>query len=108
EKAGGNAPYPIDPNTVCPISGVGVDAVTEAVDNWNEVAPPVFNYLANIDGIQSVPAAKNTLGKTIADQLAQWGLSWKSYQESLPIAGANEVDTSNGTATDATTYDATQ
>jgi hypothetical protein len=106
DNAASNAPYPIDTNDVCPISGVGTDAVTEAVDTWNEVAPGVFNYLANIDGIQSVPAAKNTAGKTIADQLALWGLSWKSYQESLPVQGANKVNSSNGTATDATTYTA--
>jgi hypothetical protein len=104
----GNAPYPIVSNNVCPIWGVGTDAVTEAVDNWNETAPPVFNFLANIDGVRSVPAAKNTVGKTIADQLALWGLSWKSYQESLPVGGANLIDNSNGTASNLTTYDATQ
>ena len=105
DNAGGNAPYPVDTNNVCPIAGVGTDAVTEAVDNWNEVAPPVFNYLANIDGIQSVPAARNTVGKSIADQLALWGLSWKSYQESLPVTGADLINNSNGTATNLTTYD---
>jgi phosphatidylinositol-3-phosphatase len=106
DNGGGNAPYAIDTNHICPIAGVGTDAVTEAVDNWNEVTPPVFNYLANIDGIQSVPAAKNTVGKTIADQLVRADLTWKSYQESLPIAGADRVDNSNGTATDQTTYNA--
>jgi hypothetical protein len=106
DDAVGKAPYAIETGDVCPIAGVGTDAVTEAVDNWNEVAPPVFNYLANIDGIQSVPAAKNTVGKTIADQLALWSMSWKSYQESLPLAGANNVGSSNGTATDLTTYNA--
>ena len=106
DNAAGNAPYAIDTGNVCPISGIGTDAATEAVDNWNEVAPPVFNFLANIDGIKSVPAARNTFGMTIADQLALWGMSWKSYQESLPVAGANLVNSSNGTATDATTYNA--
>jgi phosphatidylinositol-3-phosphatase len=108
DNAGGNAPYPIDTHSVCPISGVGTDAQTEAVDNWNEVAPPVFNYLANIDGIKSVPAAPHTVGKTIADQLALSGMSWKSYQESLPLSGADLIDTSNGTATNLTTYKPTQ
>jgi phospholipase C len=102
----GTAPYPVESNNICPISGTGTDAVTEAVDTWNETAPPVFNNLANIDGIQSVPAAKNTSGKTIADQLTRVGLTWKSYQESLPIAGADGVADSNGTATDLTTYNA--
>jgi hypothetical protein len=108
DNAGMNAPYPIDTGDICPIAGSGTDAVTEAVDDWNEVAPKVFNFLANMDGVKSVPAAKNTAGKTIADQLALWGMSWKSYQESLPVQGANQVNSSNGTATDATTYDATK
>ncbi len=108
DNGGGNAPYAVESSNICPISGVGTDAVTEAVDNWNEVAPPVFNFLANIDGVKSVPAAHNTVGKTIADQLALWGMSWKSYQESLPVTGANLINSSNGTATNLTTYDATQ
>src|SRR5262249_38059622 len=33
----------------------------------------------------------------IADQLTHVGLSWKSYQESLPLGGAYGVDNSNGT-----------
>jgi hypothetical protein len=101
----GTAPYPIDTNNICPIAGTGTDTVTEAVDSWNETTPPVFNYLANIDGIQSVPAEKNISGKTIADQLVRAGLSWKSYQESLPLTGADGVADSNGTATDLFTYD---
>jgi len=106
DNGGGNSPGPIDAGKVCPIAGVGTDAATEAVDNWNEVAPPVFNFLANIDGVQSVPAAANTVGKTIGDQLVRYGLSWKTYQESLPVSGADGVDNSNGTATDLTTYNA--
>jgi phospholipase C len=43
-----------------------------------------------------VPAAK-TIGKTIADQLAEAGLSWKSYQESLPLGSVYGVNYSNGT-----------
>jgi phosphatidylinositol-3-phosphatase len=99
----GTAPYPIDTNNVCPIAGEGTDAKTEAVDTWNEVNPPVFNYLANIDGKRMVPAAR-TVGKTIADQLVRNGLSWKTYQENLPLTGADLINTSNGTATNLTTY----
>jgi hypothetical protein len=97
------APYPVDTGNVCPIAGVGQDALTEAVDNWNEVAPPQFNYLADIDGVQSVPAAP-TVGKTIADQLVHAGLSWKTYQESLPPGGADLINYSNGSATNLTTF----
>ncbi len=109
DNAGQNAPVKVDPSgSVCPIAGVGTDAATEAVDNWNEIAPGTFNFLANIDGIKWVPAAKNTVGKTIGDQLAHAGLSYKSYQESLPLSGTDKVNASNGTATDATTYLATK
>jgi hypothetical protein len=104
----GNAPYAIESGLVCPISGVGTDAPTEAVDNWNETSPPVFNYLANIDGVKGHPADSGIVGKTIADQLVRAGLSWKSYQENLPLAGADLVGSSNGTATDLVTYDATK
>jgi phosphatidylinositol-3-phosphatase len=103
DNGGGNAPIPIDTGTVCPIAGSGMDAATDAIDNWNEVTPPYFNFLANIDGIKSVAAA-STDGKTIADQLAQAGKSWKSYQESLPVAGADGVNYSNGTSTNLTNF----
>lgn len=90
---------------VCPIAGWGVDAPTEAVDTFNEVTLPTFPYLANIDGVKSLPAAP-TLGLTIADQLVYAGYSWKSYQESLPVTGADLVNYSNGTASnlDASKY----
>lgn len=87
----------LDPNsTICPISGTGKDAETPAVDTWNEVTPGVFNYLADIDGFKSVPAAP-TVGKTIADQLVDAGMTWKTYQESLPLGTVFGVNTSNGT-----------
>ena len=94
---------------VCPIAGVGTDAETPAIDTWNEVTPPDptavppfagFNFLANIDGVKSIPAAQGIDGKTIADQLVANGGSWKSYQEALPLAGADGVTYSNGTVTD--------
>jgi phosphatidylinositol-3-phosphatase len=105
----GVAPVPVDTSSViCPISGTGTDATTPAIDTWNETAPPVFNYLAEIDGVKSVPASSAISGETIADQLAQVGLTWKSYQENLPVTGANNVDDSNGTATQLTSYNASQ
>jgi hypothetical protein len=82
------------PNT-CPIAGSGMDAETPAVDSTNEgtAAVPVYNdYLA--------PA--QTEGKTIADQLVEAGLSWKSYQENLPAFGGDKVNFSDGLLTDAT------
>jgi hypothetical protein len=84
---------PASPN-ICPIFGVGTDAATPAVDTTNETTgPPGVN---NIDGTQSIPAATNISGKTIADQLAEVGGTWKSYQESLPPNGANNVNYSDG------------
>jgi phosphatidylinositol-3-phosphatase len=106
DNGGGNAPVPIDTGKICPIDGVGTDAETPAVDNWNEVNtdPTVqFNFLADIDGVRSVPAAK-TIGKTIADQLERAGKSWKSYQESVPVGPLFGVNYSNGTASNLTDF----
>jgi hypothetical protein len=78
---------------ICPIFGTGTDAETPATDSTNETQTQVLN---NIDGIQSIPALKITTGKTIADQLFEAGRSWKSYQEDLPISGADLVNNSDG------------
>lgn len=96
-----------DNGAVCPIAGVGMDSPTEPVDTWNETNAPIFNYLANIDGVLGYAAAP-TVGMTIADQLALNGRSWKTYQESLPVSGADLIDTSNGTSTNLTTFNANQ
>jgi hypothetical protein len=101
--AGGAPPITIDTGNVCPISGKGKDAETPAVDTWNEVTLPQFAFLSDIDGVKSVPAA-NTEGKSIGDQLVHAGLSWKSYQESLPLGSVFGVNWSNGTATNLTDY----
>ncbi len=97
------APVPFETTNICPIAGTGMDAETPAVDNWNEVTLPTFPYLADFDGIKSVPAAF-TKGKTIGDQLVRAGLNWKSYQEDLPITGADNVNYSNGTASNLTDF----
>jgi len=96
-----NTDTPASPN-ICPISGTGTDAATPAVDTTNETSgPPGLN---NIDGTQSIPAAANTAGKTIADQLAAVGRTWKSYQESLPVTGADLVNNSDGVYTNNTNF----
>jgi len=79
---------------ICPIAGVGTDAATPAIDTTNETQGPPGTI--NIDGVQSIPAATNIVGKTIADQLAARGLHWKSYQEGLPASGAANVNFSDG------------
>ncbi len=84
---------PSSPN-VCPIAGSGTDAETPAIDTTNETSGPPG--LIDIDGTTSIPAAANTTGKSIADQLAAAGLSWKSYQESLPPQGADNLNYSDG------------
>ncbi len=91
---------PASPN-ICPISGSGMDAATPAIDTTNETTgPPGVN---NIDGVLSIPSAP-TLGKTIADQLATVGHTWKSYQESLPPQGADGVNYSDGYFTNLTNF----
>ena len=84
---------PPSPN-VCPIWGAGTDAATPAIDFTNETSGPPGEL--NIDGVRSIPADHKIVGKTIADQLVAAGLSWKSYQESLPPSGPNTVNTSDG------------
>ena len=96
-------PFHSKPTTSARSPEQGTDAVTPAVDNWNEVTLPTFPYLADLDGVKSVPAAP-TKGKTIGDQLVRHGLSWKSYQEDLPITGADLVNYSNGTASNLTDF----
>ncbi len=98
-----NTDNPASPN-ICPISGSGTDAQTVAIDTTNETTgPPGIN---NIDGVQSIQAATNISGITIADQLAAAGMTWKSYQESLPPQGADNVDFSDGVFTDTTNFSA--
>jgi hypothetical protein len=87
---------------ICPIFGAGTDAATPAIDLTNETTgPPGVN---NIDGIQSIPAASNISGKTIADQLAERGRTWKSYQESLPMGSIDMVNYSDGFFTNLTDF----
>jgi hypothetical protein len=86
---------PSSPN-VCPIWGTGTDGATPTFDFTNETTPPSINEVTNIDGVESIPATKYISGKTIADQLDEHRMSWKSYQESLPAAGADGVNNSDG------------
>jgi hypothetical protein len=84
-------------NPVCPIWGTGTDAATPAFDYTNETTPSAgINEVTNIDGVESIAAATDISGKTIADQLTEQGMSWKSYQESLPAAGADRVNNADG------------
>lgn len=92
---------PSSPN-VCPIAGSGTDAETPVIDHSNECSPAPCNPgLIDINGTMILRAAPNTVGKTIADQLAERGMTWKSYQESLPPTGADGVNFSDGFFTDA-------
>jgi hypothetical protein len=79
----------------CPISGKdGTDAATPAIDNsLNETKTPP---LTNINGSLAIPASTKIDGISIADQLVRAGKSWKSYQEGLPLIGADGVNVSDG------------
>jgi phosphatidylinositol-3-phosphatase len=90
-------------SNVCPIVGTGTDAETPAIDLTNECSTaPCPPGLIDINGTLSIRKAPNTIGKTIADQLAERGMTWKSYQESLPPTGADDVNFSDGFFTDST------
>lgn len=95
---------PASPN-ICPIWGSGTDAATPALDYTNETQGPPPEV--NIDGKTSFAAAP-TVGQTIADQLVGYGRSWKSYQESLPLSGANLVNFSDGFFTNLTNFNTIQ
>lgn len=94
-----NTDNPPSPN-ICPISGTGTDAATPAIDTTNETQT---SYLNNIDGIMAIPAA-HTTGKTIADQLFEAGRTWKSYQEDIPVGGADLVNYSDGVYSNLTDF----
>ena len=79
---------------ICPIWGTGTDAETPAIDYTNETTGPPGDI--DIDGTLSYAANPKTVGKTIGDQLVAAGLSWKSYQEDLPVTGADGVNTADG------------
>jgi hypothetical protein len=93
-----NPPTP----AVCPIAGSGRDAETPVIDSTNETTG--FPPENDIDGVQHVSPAFGTSGKTIADQLVASGLSYKGYQESLPLVGADKVAYSDGFFTDTTDF----
>ncbi len=96
-----NTDVPSSPN-ICPIWGVGTDAATPAIDCTNEFQCAAGSNAGelNIDGVKSIAANPHTVGKTIADQLHAFGLTWKSYQESLPSSGADGVNFADGFFTD--------
>lgn len=87
---------------ICPIAGTGTDAAIPAIDFTNETQGPPGTI--NIDGTQAIPAAPNVSGKTVADQLVAAGRNWKSYQESLPLSGADKVNISDGFYTNNTDF----
>jgi hypothetical protein len=89
---------------ICPIAFVGVDAVTPAIDYTNETTGPPGDI--NINGTLSIPPAP-TVGKSIADQLVAAGMSWKSYQESLPPTGADGVNNADGFFSNLTNWSTT-
>jgi hypothetical protein len=80
---------------ICPISGRrGTDATIPVLDmTQNETSNPP---LTNLDGKVGIAADHNIDGITIADQLVAAGKSWKSYQEGLPLIGADGVNVSDG------------
>ena len=96
-----NTDIPASPN-ICPIAGVGTDAATPAFDFTNETTGAPGEV--NIDGVESIPAARGIVGKTIGDQLAAQRRGWKTYQEDLPLVGADTVNISDGYFTNNTDF----
>ena len=90
-----------DSTPICPIASTGTDQPTPAIDYTNETQGPPG--VINIDGVESYNAAP-TVGEMIGDQLAAAGLSWKSYQESLPPGGSDGVNYGDGQFSNLTTF----
>ncbi len=95
--APGHATNTDNPGTgvVCPIAGTGTDAATPSVDNsMNETSTPPFT---NINGsrcrFRRAPKSPASPSRT---SWCMSGKSWKSYQEGLPIIGADGVNVSDG------------
>jgi len=86
---------------ICPISASGTDAATPAIDYVNE--DPGYPTI-NIDGTKYYNADPNIVGMSIADQLVAAGKTWKSYQESLPMGGADLINYSDGNYTNLTDF----
>jgi len=96
-----NTDNPPSPN-ICPISGVGRDAAVVAVDTTNETTG--LPGTVNIDGTKTFPATDGIVGKSIADQLTEANLTWKSYQEDVPIENVDLVNFSDGFFTNTTDF----
>jgi hypothetical protein len=79
---------------ICPIYGAGTDAATPIIDFTNETSGAPGEI--DVDGKLGYAANSHTVGMTIADQLANRNMTWKSYQESLPPTGPNGVNVADG------------
>ena len=89
-------------SVICPIAGTGKDAATPAIDTSNETQ--FSTGLNNIDGVKAIAQQANISGKTIVDQLVSAHKSWKSYQQNLPLTGADRVNFSDGVFTNNTDF----
>jgi hypothetical protein len=81
---------------ICPIAGNGMDAPTPQCDSNEAGAGQACLNNAPV----YFPNPAPTVGMSIADQLEEMGMTWKSYQESLPPYGAYGVDNSDGLISD--------
>jgi phosphatidylinositol-3-phosphatase len=88
-------------NAFTPVSGVGVDnavvATTKNASDCNGQLTVTGQAAPNNCALYDYPAT-NFTPKTIAHQLVQNGLTWKTYQESLPsvVPGVFGVNYSDG------------
>jgi hypothetical protein len=80
---------------VCPITGTGKDAPTPVRDLTNETSGAPGDIEIDDKASSAIPAAKTT-GTNIGEQLLANGLTYKSYQENLPVTGADGVNNSDG------------
>jgi hypothetical protein len=96
-----------DSTPICPIASTGTDAGTPALDCSNEIPSCPPGPVINIDGTLGFNPLSVT-GESIADQLVAAGMTYKSYQESLPPGGAYGVNYGDGQFSNLTTFDSNE
>lgn len=92
--ANGSVSLEVTTTPICPIFGTGTDAATPPIDFSNETTGQPGDI--DVDGKTGYVANPKTVGMTIANELVAAGLTWKSYQESLPPTGAQGVNNADG------------
>jgi phosphatidylinositol-3-phosphatase len=83
------------------VGGSNFNVFSDNSPDWHSTSCTPFTdtgAVCPIDGLGTETSTGTAfiVGKSIADQLDSKKLSWKNYQQSLPLSGANGVNVSDG------------